>query len=124
MAPAKARPVCTEPRTVKYADWLAEGEQLFGPDRKKWLFACPICGFAQSAETFEAAKLPLSAVGFSCIGRWLRKRRKAFGGEGEGPCDYAGGGLFAINPVIVTDDPAKPGGETRNFEWYRPAATP
>ena len=55
---------------------------------------------------------PLTAVAFSCVGRWSGSKREAFG-TGEGPCNYAGGGFIGLNPVIVTD------GETENrvFEF-------
>ena len=57
-----------------------------------------------------------SVAGFSCIGRWAKggcehrglgpksvtddgdKKEKSIG------CDYAGGGLFKLNPVLVTHE--------------------
>ena len=41
-------------------------------------------------------------VGFSCIGRNTGSTKEIFDKTG-GPCNYAGGGLFALNPVEVDD---------------------
>ena len=101
-------------RSVTYAAWLAEGAALFGDDRSVWRFKCPACGYLQTVADYDAAGLPRSAAAFSCIGRGRVERRKAFGGVGPGPCDYAGGGLFAINPVeVVFSD----GGKLSAFEF-------
>ena len=88
-------------RTLTMKAFLAEGERLFGPDRRLWRFRCPVCGHAACGEEYLAAGAPEGAVGFSCIGRWMDGARSAFGGSGPGPCDYAGGGLFGLNPVHV-----------------------
>lgn len=100
-------------RRISAAQWNAEGEARFGPDRMAWYFTCPMCGNRANARDYHAVNAPEGAVGFSCVGRWVKNRpvRKAFGGSGPGPCDYAGGGLFCVNPVIVE----KPDGETVTF---------
>jgi len=71
---------------------------------RDWKFKCPVCGHVQGFKDFLALGVPeeeaRSVTGFSCIGRWMDKARDAFE-EGEGPCNYAGGGLFALNPVTV-----------------------
>ena len=72
-----------------------------GTLRAAILIVCPVCGYVQSARTFLAVGAPLNAVGISCVGRWMDKRRRAFGESGRGPCDYAGGGLFRLNPVEI-----------------------
>lgn len=82
-------------------EWHAEGVKRFGPDMMKWKFVCPACGHVQTPEDYKAAGAPESTVGFSCVGRWLKKCRDAFEGKGEGPCNYAGGGLFRIGPVQI-----------------------
>lgn len=84
--------------------WMAEGKERFGPDMRKWRFVCPVCGYVAAVEDWRAAGAP-DAVAVSCIGRYgeyAKRAREAFGQEGPGPCNYAGGGLFALNPVEVT----------------------
>ena len=100
-----------EIKKMSYADWIAEGEKLFGPEAKKWRFVCPICGYVQSGEDFMS-KTTLEkervqeVIGFSCIGRWIDGARESFEGTGEGPCNYAGGGLFRMNPIHIERDGA------------------
>ena len=64
---------------------------------------CPSCKAEMSAQDYKDAKAPQSAVAFSCVGRWTGEPREAFGDrkneKKSGPCNYAGGGLFQINPV-------------------------
>lgn len=87
-------------RYESYEAWLAEGIRRFGPDKRDWRFVCPSCGFEQSVRDYKAASAPLDAVAFSCVGRWREQAIEAFG-KGQGPCNYAGGGLFKMNPVTV-----------------------
>jgi len=100
-------------RRISHAAWLAEGRGRFGDDMLSWRFACPVCGVAASAYDFRNAGVEKHVVervvGSSCIGRFMRNRRKAFGddigvqGVGDGPCDYTAGGLFKLAPVEVVD---------------------
>jgi len=82
-------------------EWRAEGAKRFGPDEFHWRFVCPACGHVASAADWKAAGASSAEVAFSCVGRHLPQARRAFGETGPGPCDYAGGGLFAINPVAI-----------------------
>lgn len=82
-------------------EWLAEGHRLFGDDRMQWKFVCPSCGHIASVQDWKDAGAPRECVAFSCIGRFLPNCHEAFGGPESGPCNYAGGGLFAINPIHV-----------------------
>jgi hypothetical protein len=86
------------------AEFLALGIKRFGPDPMKFKFVCPSCGHVASAEDYKAAGAPATAVGFSCIGRWLPGNWSVntFQKVG-GPCDYAGGGLIRLNPVVLSD---------------------
>lgn len=85
-------------------EWRAEGERRFGGDEMAWKWKCPSCGHVASAQDWQDAGAPVGAVAFSCVGRWKGGRpAKTFRRSG-GPCDYAGGGLICINPVIVTVD--------------------
>lgn len=97
------------PRTLTKSEWYAEGVRRFGPDETTWAFVCPACGHRQTVADYEAAGAPEGHVAFSCVGRAFPTCREAFGGKGPGPCNYAGGGLFAINPVTILDDGKKRG---------------
>ncbi len=101
-------------RTITHAEWLVEAEQLFGPDSSQWRFVCPVCSHVATVADWQAAGAPEGGVEFSCVGRWAGCKRDAFGlnpdkhkrgellpAEGDGPCNYAGAGLFCINPVLV-----------------------
>lgn len=83
-------------------EWRAEGTRRFGPDMEHWRFVCPCCHYVQSVAECRAAGMA-NAIGFSCIGRWTGAKREALGGTGLGPCNYAGGGLFRLNPTRVLD---------------------
>ncbi len=88
--------------TMTLNDWRRRGALLYGGDQSKWRFRCPVCGHVATPADWEKVGAPASAVAFACIGGWMRQRRKAFGSAGEpGPCDYSGGGLFAMNPIEV-----------------------
>jgi len=88
-------------------EWEARGTELFGENQMKWRFVCPSCGYVQSVEDFkelhdQGVDVQPSTAYFSCIGRWNgHMDNDAFGGKS--PCNYAGGGLLRINPVLVKD---------------------
>lgn len=89
-------------KTMTHEEWRAEAVRLFGADPKKWRFVCPACGHVASVQDRLDVDAR-TAVAFSCVGRWTGAARPAFGaGAGAGPCNYAGGGLFGLNPVTVT----------------------
>ena len=101
-------------RTVELADWRAEAAQRFGADSMAWRFVCPICKHVACAQDWKNAGAPDGTIAFSCVGRYLPNPRGAFDGKGAGPCNYAGGGLFRLNPVkVVCPD----GTEIRAFEF-------
>jgi hypothetical protein len=92
--------------------WLNEAVERFGKTHAAWKFVCPICGYVQSVSECKKAGMEPGAIAFSCIGRW--KGAGAYDGTGGGPCNYAGGGLFRLNPVEVI---RTGGGTTRVFEF-------
>jgi hypothetical protein len=94
--------------TFTLAEWRAEAERRFGEGHKQWAFICPVCKYRTTIADWLAAGAKEGEVAFSCVGRH-RNGRSAFGGKGPGPCDYAGGGLFKLNPitVIVEDGSAR-----------------
>ena len=81
--------------------WMAKGRELFGDDTMGWLFACPVCHHVAAVRDWKEAGAPEATWAFSCIGRYLDEARDAFEGKGPGPCSYAGGGFFRLNPVHV-----------------------
>ena len=44
------------------------------------------------------------AFAYSCVGRFIGGCDAFDKKNTPGPCNYAGGGLFRLNPVQVTDD--------------------
>lgn len=92
-------------------EWYAEGRKRFGGDMMTWRFVCPVCGHIASVNDYKDAGAPEGAIAYSCIGRYISDTpRQAFGGKGNGPCNYAGGGLFKMNPVQID-------GEENVFEF-------
>lgn len=94
-------------------EWEAKGIELFGEDKLKWKFVCPVCETGISIDDYLKSESPLREIAYSCIGRFLPKSQKAFGNEkiikGE-PCDYTSGGLFNISPVEIDGE--------RYFNFY------
>jgi hypothetical protein len=95
---------------VTLEEWRTRASELFGEDPMKWKFVCPVCKHVASVEDWKNAGAPQDSAGFSCIGRWAgvnkEKAKGNFGPNGvagKGPCNYAGGGLFKLNPVTVFD---------------------
>jgi hypothetical protein len=88
-------------RELTKKDWYLEGVRRFGEDQGKWRFVCPSCGYVQSVEECRAAGMPEASVAFSCIGRWRADCKGEIFDKQGGPCNYAGGGLFQLNPVHV-----------------------
>ena len=95
---------------IPIADWRAEAKKRFGPDMRKARFVCPVCKIVTTAQEWIDVKAQ-DAIAFSCIGRWrpnskdafplTRKKGAPMSFSGSGPCNYAGGGLFQLNPVSV-----------------------
>lgn len=90
--------------TMTQEDFLEEARRRFGDNKLEWRFVCPSCGHIASVKEWLQAGASEGEVAFSCIGRHIPGSRKAFGELGAGPCDYAGGGLFALNPLRVTSE--------------------
>jgi len=93
----------SDPRKLTHAEWVAEGKRRFGEDFDKWRFVCPVCGFVASVQDWKDVGHS-DAAAFSCVGRWRKDSKDALTdamAKGRGPCNYAGGGLFRLNPVTV-----------------------
>ena len=98
-------------KALVYDEWHSEGVSLFGPDEMKWRFTCPSCGYVATPEDWKNAGAPSGAVAFSCVGRWRPESTGVIFNKNGGPCNYAGGGLFGLNPVHIL----RPDGETHNI---------
>jgi len=96
-------------RELTHQEWLKEAVEKFGKDPNKWRFVCPSCGHVQTRQDFLDTGLPAKQVdnilAYSCIGRWRQgpgRDVKHLGEKDTGDgCNYAGGGLFNLNPVGV-----------------------
>ena len=82
-------------------EWHKEAIGRFGDDRMKWKFVCPSCGHVAAVADWKAAGATDGEVAFSCVGRHIPGSKTL--GQKPGPCNYAGGGLFRLNPVEVRD---------------------
>jgi hypothetical protein len=85
---------------VTHKEWCDEAIRRFGEDPMGWKFVCPSCGHVASVKDWKDAGASEGQVAFSCIGRALSSEKHIFDKTG-GPCNYAGGGLFGLNPVEV-----------------------
>lgn len=96
-------------------EWNAEGERLFGPDKKKWKFKCVNCGHVQSIEDCQklGVKDPQNYVYFSCIGRFIEGCKGELGNK-KSPCNYTLGGLFNLAELEIIDEE---GGKHSVFEF-------
>lgn len=99
--------------TMTHAEWEDEAIRRFGPDKNNWKFKCPACGHVASAREYIAVG-GAGAVGFSCIGRYKKGTQGEFMANKKAPCNYAGGGLFQLNPLLVQFED---GSETQAFEF-------
>lgn len=111
----------SDPVTITHEEWLAEGRRRFGEVYADWKFVCPICAHVASVGDFEQyadkGSTPSSAT-CECIGRYTGA--KEFKPKGQGPCNYAGYGLFRLNPVhVIGLNPDKP---VHSFAFAEPDA--
>lgn len=105
-------------KEIPVKTWLAEGERLFGADKKQWKWKCCNCGHVQSISDFlELKKLGIitaetdvgTLVYYSCIGRFDTRIPKEDVGtiwdkKKKSPCNYTLGGLFCFANTYVIDE--------------------
>ncbi len=100
---------------MTHEEWLNKAKRLYGDNSGEWKFICPICKTPQTAQDFVKAgatkEQASTSIANECIGRWLPNKQKAIGEKkvikGQ-PCNYAGYGLFKLNPVeVIMDDGRK-----------------
>lgn len=82
-------------------EWQAEARRRFGEDPRNWKFVCPSCRHVASSNDWKSVGASEGEIAFSCVGRHLPEAKTL--GERPGPCNYAGGGLFQLNPITVVD---------------------
>ena len=104
-----------EKKKITYEEWLEEGKKKFGTeDKRKWKFICPSCGHVQCFEDFISAgateEEASGMIAFSCVGRVMEEKGE-FLKDKKKPCNYAGGGLFRMNPTQIT----APDGSVNNY---------
>ena len=96
-------------------EWHGRGVEMFGKDKLRWEFRCPSC----KSKIIGKQWIDLDFEGgfaFSCIGRAMKKCGDFLGDKKEGEyCNYAGGGLFGLNPVEITYED---GSTASTFEFW------
>ena len=97
-------------------NWRAAAVARFGKDPMKWRFICPSCHHIASVRDWRDAGAPEGAVAYSCVGRWTSASDDNTFRRKGGPCLYAGGGLFGLNPVRIE----MPGGGLREVFEFAP----
>lgn len=103
------------------AEWRKEGRTLFGNKTDDWLFVCPSCGHVAAVRDWNDAGAPEGAIAFSCVGRWAGAGDERTFGLRGGPCNYAGGGLFGLNPIAVVQGD---GSKHNVFDFWRGSKPP
>ena len=86
-------------KQISIEEYINLFKERFGFVRKNWKVKCAKCGEVQSIQDFvdQGIKEPTNFWGFSCIGRWDKKRG----------CDWTLGGLFQIHTLEVIDAEGK-----------------
>lgn len=85
---------------VTLAEWLAEGEQLYGKERLDWRFRCPACGHVQTMRQFKEAGLYHELAYLNCASRYN------LGGKAD--CKWTIGGLLRVGGRYVIDAKFRP----------------
>lgn len=86
---------------ISLDQWKSLGEKLFETkDKGLWLFRCPACDAIILGKEWKRLKAKQSFA-YSCIGRYMDISERGTIFERKQPCNYAGGGLFRLNPVQV-----------------------
>jgi len=99
-------------------EWLAESVRRFGEDVNNWRFICPSCGYIARVKEWRDLDAHNSTA-ISCIGRYTNppSKQTIFSKTG-GPCNYAGYGLFKLNPIkVVTKEDDGSEHDSFAFDW-------
>jgi hypothetical protein len=103
---------------ISHEDWQKEAVKRYGTDHNTWKFRCPSCLNIMTPKMYHdfgiTSGMPKESVqnmmAFSCVGRLMDKPQEMLV-NGKGFCNYAGAGLFRLNPILVKF----PEGEERRF---------
>ena len=85
------QPDLSNHHVVTLAEWVAEGQRLFGKDKLDWKFRCPYCGHIQTPREFMTVGLNPQSAYLSCVG-----------------CKWTIGGLINVGGRYVIDDSYTP----------------
>lgn len=85
---------------VTLAEWLAEGERLYGKEKLDWRFRCPACGHVQTIRQFKEAGLNPELAYLHCASR------HHLGGKAN--CKWTIGGLLRVGGRYVIDAKYRP----------------
>lgn len=113
---ARSRELMTDVRVWSLAGWRAEAARLFGTDKDRWAWVCPICTTPATLADFVAAGpsrpgVRLAVAGRECIGRLV----------GAG-CRYAAYGLIAApwTVIVGANVVLEPGARVQVFPFASP----
>ena len=87
---------------LTFEQWLEEGIKRYGNNMSTWRYTCPMCKKDTVAQEWIDHNVK-KQIAISCIGRQYDQKQSAFFTKNKKPtgCDYAGYGLFRMNPVNV-----------------------
>ncbi|MBR1800661.1 MAG: hypothetical protein IJ767_04100 [Bacteroidaceae bacterium] len=85
---------------VTLAEWLSEGERLYGKEKLDWRFRCPACGHVQTMRQFKEAGLDPELAYLNCASR------HKLGGKPD--CKWTIGGLLRVGGRYVIDAKYRP----------------
>lgn len=88
------QPKLDNPKVITLEQWNNKGRSLFGDDKMKWKFVCPVCKNIQTPEDLKKAGANHVDVLQECVGRYDKTKG----------CDYAAYGLFKrTNTKVISE---------------------
>lgn len=117
--------VTGNPQKLSREQWNLLGEDLYGPDKDDWTFACPLCGNTQSVKTvMDNNPYPHPGmlqdkvhVGIDDVRRWINVDCVSIIDPGVG-CQWARGAIDEYYGYIVLDKENQDVGKSFKFaDW-------
>jgi hypothetical protein len=93
----------SELKKLTNEEWRDEARKRYPSSIDDIRFRCPSCDNVMSVKDYKDAGADPGEIGVNCIGR-SQGSKVTIGTRGKGPCNYAGFGLFKLNPIEVTGD--------------------